>query len=366
MTSSLADRLRAEIRQHEERAAEARRDLAEAIGEAGDDIRPVLLADALAEPAPPEEWLITGLLPTQCIGFISAEGGVGKSTLVAQICAGLASGQGFFGFDAPSTVRVLFLEAEGSLRKFVERVGVACQHLSIPTDGLPFYIQPKGWSPSLNGSTADTIRSCGATLVIIDTITLFEKFDENSASEFKALVLGPLRRLAEETKAGFLFVHHQGKPSEMRKGRHKTRGTSAFVDDTDLAMRLEAPDGDKSPRRVLIFDKIRHGSPHDDVELEYDMSTATFRLGDPGERADREAEERETRDRAKVDKLKARIISELKKEALDAVALQKVLNVRKADVVLALNRMVEEKLIYHEAAGRGGKQRVWKVFNDVS
>lgn len=365
MPSSLTDRLRAEIREHEARAAQARQDLAEATGEAGEDVRPVLLADALAEPAPPEEWLINGLLPSKCIGFISAEGGVGKSTLIAQICAGLASGRGFFGFDSPSSVRVLFLEAEGSLRKFVERVGVACQTLSIDPCDLPFYIQPKSWTPSLNGSTADTIRSCGANLVVIDTITLFEKFDENSATEFKALVLGPLRRLAEETNAGFLFVHHQGKPSELRKGRHKTRGTSAFVDDTDLAMRLEAPDGDKSPRRVLVFDKIRHGSPHDDIELEYEMSTATFKLADPAERTDREADERETRERVKYDKLKSRILAELKKEPLDSVEVQKVLNVRKADVVMALNRMVEEKLIYHEAAGRGGRKRVWKVFNDV-
>jgi RecA-family ATPase len=365
VSGSFADKLRTEILAHEARAAEARRDLAELIGEAGEDIRPVQIGEALAEPHPAEEWVINGLLPVRCIGLLSAEGGVGKSTLAAQVCAGLSSGQGFFGFDCGTVVPTLFLEAEGSREKFVERIGVALSNLAISPDDLPLFVQPKTWRPSLNGTTADTIRVCGARLVVLDTIGLFQPFDENSATEFKALILGPLRRLAEETGAAFLLIHHQGKPSEMRKGRHKVRGTSAFVDDTDLAMRLEAPDGDKAARRVLTFDKVRHGSPHEDIELEYDMATATFRLSDPGERADREASEREARDRVKVEKMKARIIAELKKEALDSGDLQKVLNARKADVVLALTRMSDEKLIYHEAAGQRGTRRVWKVFNDV-
>jgi len=365
MAGNATERVRAQIRDFEQRLAEARELLAEVTGEAGEDIRPVQIGDALAEDHPAEEWVINGLLPVRCIGLLSAEGGVGKSTLAAQICAGLSSGQGFFGFDCGTIVPTLFLEAEGSREKFVERIGVALSHLAIPARDLPLFVQPKTWRPSLNGTTADSIRVCGARLVVLDTIGLFQPFDENSATEFKALILGPLRRLAEETGAAFLLIHHQGKPSEMRKGRHKVRGTSAFVDDTDLAMRLEAPDGDKAPRRILTFDKVRHGSPHEDVELEYDMSTATFRVGSPGEREDREAAEREARERVKVEKMKARIVAELKKEALDSGDLQKVLNVRKADVVMALNQMAEEKMIYHEAAGHGGRRRVWRVFNDV-
>lgn len=366
MSSPATERIRAQIRDFEQRLSEARELLAEVTGDAGEDIRPVQIGDALAEPPPAEEWVINGLLPVRCIGLLSAEGGVGKSTLAAQVCAGLSSGRGFFGFDCGTVVPTLFLEAEGSREKFVERIGVALSHLAIPASDLPLFVQPKAWRPSLNGTTADSIRVCGARLVVLDTIGLFQPFDENSATEFKALILGPLRRLADETGAAFLLIHHQGKPSEMRKGRHKVRGTSAFVDDTDLAMRLEAPDGDKAPRRVLCFDKIRHGSPHEDVELEYDMATATFRLADPGERVDREAEEREARERVKVDKLKARIIAELKKEALDSGDLQKVLNARKADVISALTRMADERLIYHEAGGQRGTRRVWKVFNDVS
>lgn len=363
--STLADKLRAEIRTHEERAAEARRDLAEVIGEAGEDIRPVQIGLALAEPKPEESWVVNGLLPVKGIALLAAEGGVGKSTLAAQLCAGLSAGRGFFGFDAGTAIPTLFLEAEGSRERFVERIGVALYHLQIPAEDLPLYIQPKAWRPSLNGTTADTIRVCGARLVILDTIGLFERFDENSATDFKALVINPLRKLGEETGAAFLLIHHQGKPNENRKGRHKIRGTSAFVDDVDVAMRLEAPDGDKAPYRRLVFDKIRHGSPQEDIELEYDFQFATFRLADPAAREALEDEERKSREQAKVEKLKARIIAELKKEALDSGDLQKVLNVRKADVVVALNQMVEQKLIYHEAGGQRGTRRVWRVFNDV-
>lgn len=365
MAPSVADRIRAQIRDFEQRITEARELLAEVTGEAGEDIRPVAIADALAEPKPEEAWIINGLLPVKGIGMLSAEGGVGKSTLAAQLCAGLSAGRGFFGFDAGTPIPTLFLEAEGSRERFVERIGVALAHLSIPAGGLPLYIQPKAWRPSLNGTTCDTIRVCGARLVILDTIGLFERFDENSATEFKALVINPLRKLGDETGAGFLLIHHQGKPSELRKGRHKTRGTSAFVDDTDLAMRLEAPDGDKAPYRRLVFDKVRHGQPQEDIELEYDFETATFRLADPTARAEAEAEERRTKEHGRIEQVKARIIAELKREPLDIVALQKVINVRRADVATALQGLADDKAIYHEAAGRGGRQRVWRVFNDV-
>lgn len=360
--NTLADKLRAEIRTHEERAAEARRDLAEVIGEAGEDIRPVQIGLALAEPKPEESWVINGLLPVKGIALLAAEGGVGKSTLAAQLCAGLSAGRGFFGFDAGTAIPTLFLEAEGSRERFVERIGVALAHLEIPALELPLYVQPKTWRPSLNGTTADTIRVCGARLVILDTIGLFERFDENSATDFKALVINPLRRLGEETGAAFLLIHHQGKPNELRKGRHKIRGTSAFVDDVDLAMRLEAPDGDKAAFRRLCFDKIRHGSPQDDIELEYSFETATFRLADPSEREAQEAAERDKHARDRAAKLRETILAELKKEALSVNDLPGIIKGRRQDVMDAIRSLADDKLIYHEAQGR---KRVWKVFNDV-
>ena len=360
--SSIADRLRAEIQEHEARAAAARRDLAEVLGEAGEDIRPVSIADALAEPKPEEEWVIDGLLPVKGIALLAAEGGVGKSTLAAQLCAGLSAGRGFFGFDAGTAIPTLFLEAEGSRERFVERIGVALANLSIPTDGLPFYIQPKAWRPSLNGTTADTIRVCGARLVILDTVGLFERFDENSATEFKALIINPLRRLGDETGAAFLLIHHQGKPNEMRKGRHKIRGTSAFVDDVDLAMRLEAPDGDKARRRRLVFDKIRHGSPQEDIELEYDFPTATFRTADMEALAEAEAEDRAKHERERMARLRTQILAELKKEPLSSNDLPAILKGRRQDIMDAVRSLADDKLIYHEALGR---KRVWRVFNDV-
>jgi len=365
MAGSAADRVRAQIRDFEQRLADARELLAEVTGEAGEDIRPVSIFDALSEPKPEESWVINGLLPVKGIALLAAEGGVGKSTLAAQLCAGLSCGRGFFGFDAGTAIPTLFLEAEGSRERFVERIGVALSNLQIPAADLPFFVQPKTWRPSLNGTTCDTIRCCGARLVILDTIGLFERFDENSATDFKALVINPLRKLGDETGAAFLLIHHQGKPNEMRKGRHKIRGTSAFVDDVDVAMRLEAPDGDKSPFRRLCFDKIRHGSPQEDIELEYDFGTATFRLADPEARAASEEEERRDKDRQRVAKLRDRILAELKKEAMDSAGLASALNARKADIVATLQVMYDEKVIYHEEAGRGGRRRVWRPFNDV-
>lgn len=362
MPPSTADRVRAGIRDLEQRLSEARELLADVTGEAGEDIRPVQIGAALAEPKPEETWVINGLLPVKGIALLAAEGGVGKSTLAAQLCAGLSAGRGFFGFDAGTAIPTLFLEAEGSRERFVERIGVALSHLQISPADLPLFIQPKAWRPSLNGTTADTIRVCGARLVILDTIGLFERFDENSATDFKALVINPLRKLGDETNAAFLMIHHQGKPNEMRKGRHKIRGTSAFVDDVDVAMRLEAPDGDKAPYRRLVFDKIRHGQPQEDIELEYDFESATFRLADPAAREAQEAEERAQHEKERTAKLRLAVLAELKKEALSVNDLPAIIKARRQDLMDAIRSLADEKLIYHEPQGR---KRVWRVFNDV-
>jgi len=343
----ILDKLRAEIAEHERRAESARHDLAElqATRSDLDDVRPVPIHEALSEHKPEEEWLIEGLLPVRCIGLLTAEGGVGKSTLAAQICAGLSAGNGFFGFNAGRPIPTLFLEAEGSRERFVERIGVALVSLGIASKGLPMFVQPKAWRPSLNGTTADTIGICGAKLVVLDTIGLFEKYDENSATEFKQLVIGPLRRLAEKTGAGFLLIHHEGKPSEMRKGRHKIRGTSAFVDDTDLTIRLEAPDGQRAAYRQMIFEKIRHGQPQEPIDLSYDFSTATFSRDDGGREAAGPSEG-ECRKREATD---ARVLSVIKNTPrMSGRQIRLAANINTSECSSSMRRLQDGKRIAFE------------------
>ena len=91
---------------------------ARAIGAPDKTVRPVPIYEAMAEPKAVFEWVSSGLLAARGIALLAAAGGVGKSTLAAQICAGIAAGKGILGLEL-SAGATLFLEAEGSRERFM-------------------------------------------------------------------------------------------------------------------------------------------------------------------------------------------------------------------------------------------------------
>jgi RecA-family ATPase len=147
---------------------------------------------------------------------------------------------------------------------------------------IPFYVQPAGdWIKDIGEETERMVSEIRAQFCVIDTQGLFHAGDENSNTEIKQFLIKPLQAIAARTGCAFMLIHHLSKPGKDRPtGRHQIRGASAFVDDTDLSMMLEAPDGIKKPRRNLIFTKNRNGPHPEDVGLEYVSEEARFRTFD--------------------------------------------------------------------------------------
>jgi RecA-family ATPase len=241
-------------------------------------------------------------MPAASISIIADEGGVGKSTLIAQMGLMLANGTAdWFGFKIPAPVRVLYLQAEGARHVFLSRLNVAGFRIGVNdrADSLPFFVQPAGdWVKDIGEETERMVCQTGAQFCTIDTQGLFHAADENSNTEIKLHLIKPLQAIAARTGCAFMLIHHLSKPSKDRPGgRHQIRGASAFVDDTDLSMLLEAPDGPTKPRRTLSFTKNRSGPHPEPIELEYISEEARFRTFDSeaAEAAKREAEELERR-----------------------------------------------------------------------
>lgn len=282
------------------------------------DKRPVQYGVAIEEKPPDVQWLLEGILPAGGIGIIAAEGGMGKSTLMAQMGLTMAGGlPEFLGFKIPAAVRVLYLQTEGSRHLWNSRLWVAGSVLGLSAKAkeIPFYTQPKDreWyrdiRPMSNGVLAGLINSVKAQLVILDTQGFFHEADENSNTDVKLQLIEPLRNLAVETGAAFILVHHENKPGKDRSTtrRHRIRGAAAFVDDTDLSMVLEAPDGDKQPSRVLAFCKNRSGAHPEDIALEFSFSEALFRQQDMVALEAEKAEAQAAEDRRKVAELAERM-----------------------------------------------------------
>ena len=115
----------------------------------------------------------------------------------------------------------------------------------------------------------------GIRLIIADTLGYFFSGDENSAKDFKNLVVRPLKDAARKYGVAFLIVHHFGKPSELKSAQHKTRGTSAMFGDFDLFLRLER-DREDPAMRVLFFDKIKDAPERQPLLLRFDKESGVF------------------------------------------------------------------------------------------
>lgn len=323
---------------------------------------PVLIREALEEPAPEIAWLIDDLLPTSAIALLAAHGGLGKTTLLVQLFASLAAGRDFLGFRVAQAVPVLYLIAEGSRHVFLDRVRVALARLGLDPATLPLWVTPREFTPKIGPALDSYLERSGARLVALDTVGLFHDGDENSASDFKAKVIKPLRQAMARRDVSFVLVSHEVKPSQERKGRHRVRGTSAMVDDSDVAIRLEAPDGDRAPGRTLIFEKVRTAAAPEPIALEFLPSFAVFERVGEEVLAARQAERAAETDARRLKDLEAQVIRYLRRdpEGLTKAELTAELHPRRADLVRVLDRLRDESRAFPERDPKGRAMR-WRL-----
>lgn len=221
-----------------------------------DDARPSLWGDGLLVSG--GGYLIVG-----------GEGEVGKTILLAGLYLSLAAGlKEYLGFPLPgSETPVLILEAEGSRPKFRARMQSVARAYGLDLAKLPIFFHARDATLSIDGDVlGEMLRESAARAVLLDPIGRFHDRDENSATEWRRGVTNPLGLLARERETAFAFSDHYVKPSELRRARHKLRGSAAKIDDCGAALRLEYGTGGKASR-VLFVDRVRDGALPDPDRL---------------------------------------------------------------------------------------------------
>lgn len=233
------------------------------------------VADPLPADIDTRDWpehpcAIDGLLPLQCVTLFASVDGLGKSRVALLMAACKAAGRAFLGvFNTLPAAPVYYLNKEDPINEMYRRLGrimaeftpherdMVRRNLRIasPAGQVELLAQTSGVVHTAQvDELIDAIGTAG--LVIADTLSRTHPLDENS-NAVGARLIGAGERIARETGAAFMFVHHSGKAAarEGIEGAGASRGAHALEGNSRSVLRLMRPNKDDT----LLW-QLEHGS----------------------------------------------------------------------------------------------------------
>lgn len=209
------------------------------------------LADAFAE-REPVSYLVEGLFAERTLNILYGAPGTLKSMLLADLCACVASGtpwlaplpnQPATGF-ATKSAPVLWLDFDnGRTRTDARFEAIARAHGLDATAPITYYSMPSPWLDASSTKDIDALiaraQAKSAGIIVIDNLGVVAGgVDENAAG--MANVMANLRRVAEETGAAVIVIHHQRKSGTFSgRAGDSLRGHSSIEAAIDLALLVE-------------------------------------------------------------------------------------------------------------------------------
>ena len=203
-------------------------------------LEPVNLRTLIADLGDRDQWLVQPLIPAHRSTAIVAKGGVGKSLIMLEICAALATGKATLLRPAGPPVHVVYIDMEMALDDLADRL--TALGYDPTTDKLLqqnlHYYQLQNFKPfdtPIGGKQLLAItQRHEAELVVIDTLARVIKGEENNADTFHAFAAhtGKPLKAADIT---VVRLDHEGKTP-----KRGARGSSAKRDDVDLAWTMSA------------------------------------------------------------------------------------------------------------------------------
>jgi transcriptional regulator with XRE-family HTH domain len=215
------------------------------------------LADAY-KPRPKLRYVVDGLFPLPSLSIVYGAPGTLKSLLMADMAVSVAAGAPWLPLPSAALERgiptlpvaVLWCDFDNGPRITHERFEALgrARHLA-ETVPLSYVSMPSPWLDAHNTTAIAVLAQCmhelGTLLVCLDNLTVVRgKAEENSAE--MGSVMANFRRLAEDTGAAVILIHHQRKNTQGGKGQDMTaragdrlRGHSSIEAAIDLALLVE-------------------------------------------------------------------------------------------------------------------------------
>ena len=204
-------------------------------------IRFLDIAAMTATPPPAVPWLAPPVLPRASLTALYAPGGDGKSLLAAALACAIAQGSEVAGIacEAGTTVYLDGENGEHEIWRRVHTLGMPAEGVKVAdASGFDLRRQLKLLSDVLHEHKPD--------LAVLDSFrSLTPGLDENDTRQ-TAAALDPLRRLAHDSGAAILLIHHANKAGK------DFRGASSIRDSVDALWHLGRHDDDPDPRRRFL------------------------------------------------------------------------------------------------------------------
>ena len=190
-------------------------------------------------PALPEE-LIKGILRRGHKMLISGSSKAGKSFLLMELCAALASGSKWLGFDCRKG-KVLYINLEIDPASCVDRFLRIFRRLRLDFSHLDNIViwNLRGHAVPLNElvpKLTRRVRDMDLEAIVIDPIYKVITGDENNASEMGAFC-NQFDKICNETGCSTIYCHHHSKgPQGYKKAVDRASGSGVFARDPDAQL----------------------------------------------------------------------------------------------------------------------------------
>lgn len=192
------------------------------------------LRDAM-KPKPEDVEIIAGVFREASLSQVFGDPGAKKTWLLIDCGLSVATGTPWLGLETTQGP-VLIVDEESGERRLERRIEAVALGRHVPLDTPLAYVSLAQFDLREDGDVKmlrELIRETGAVFVIIDALAdIMPGADENSVKDVQPVLMS-LRKIAEETRAAIVLIHHSN-----RSGTY--RGSSAILGALDLQLKVES------------------------------------------------------------------------------------------------------------------------------
>lgn len=306
------------------------------------------MAEALAMPETPIEWVVGGLINAGGLSMLVGPYKGGKSTLLRVLCACVATGHPFLGRETKQG-RVGYAGLEERFDDLMRHFRTLFTETDEAMQNLAFVSAGDEWVPGKLDERFEMIEASidrhSLSLLVIGPIQDLVQFSNtNDYAEVKTKMRG-LKKVADRTGCAILSDHHFNKYGV---GRNALLGSVAFGAVADQVFYLPF---DKEHSVRAFFSDQRVGVSIDEpLGIEYDREGIASNLGPPPERLKAAMAEQQALDQVLT-------FCGEKRRTMDEIV--EALGMRRVLVMAAVAKGVNEGVLDVEGKGVKGDPRTF-------